>query len=110
MSCQAKASMLVVWACTDCRFIRGSKRSGFDFQLELEWQQGSSAADAREPRGTLKVPSASPDDLDDLHIEVSIDTPTGDAAADNAARQAAKELKEPLQELLEQFLSELRSR
>lgn len=94
----------------DCRFIRGNKRSGFDFELDLEWQQGSSTADAQGARGTLKVPSAGPDDLDDLHIEVSIDAPTGDRQADEAARQAAKQLKQPLQDLLEQFLTELRSR
>jgi hypothetical protein len=78
--------------------------------LELEWQRGSSVSDAQEPRGTLKVPSASPDDLDDLHCEVSIDAGSGDAAADEAARQAAKKLQQPLQDLLEQFLGELRSR
>lgn len=92
------------------RFIRGKKRSGFDFNMELEWQRGSSTADAGDPRGTLKLPSASPDDLDDLICEVSIDAATGDAAADEAARQAAKQLKGPLQEVLEQFLTELRSR
>jgi hypothetical protein len=92
------------------RFIRGKKRSGFDFNIELEWQQGSSTADAGEPRGTLKLPSASPDDLDDLLCEVSIDAATGDAAADEAAWQAAKKLKEPLQDVLEQFLTELRTR
>lgn len=92
-----------------CRFIRGKKRSGFDFQIELEWQQGSSISEAKEARGTLKVPSASPDDLDNLHCEVSIDGGTGDAAADEAARQAAKALKQPLQDALEKFLAELRS-
>lgn len=92
------------------RFIRGKKRSGFDFSLELEWQRGSSVSDAREPRGTLKVPSASPDDLDDLACEVSIDAGTGDAAADEAARQAAKKLQQLLQDLLQEFLGELRSR
>jgi len=94
----------------DCRFIRGNKRSGFDFELDLEWQQGSSTADAQGTRGTLKVPSVGPDDLDDLHVEVSIDAPTGDGQADEAAWQAAKQLKQPLQDLLEQFLTELRSR
>lgn len=93
-----------------CRFIRGKKRSGFDFQIDLEWHQGSSTADAKEPRGTLKVPSASPDDLDDLICEVSLDAGTGEAAADEAARQAAQKLKQPLQEALEQFLTELRSK
>lgn len=91
-------------------FIRGNKRSGFDFELDLEWQQGSSTADAQGTRGTLKVPSVGPDDLDDLHVEVSIDAPTGDGQADEAAWQAAKQLKQPLQDLLEQFLTELRSR
>lgn len=67
-------------------------------------------SDAREPRGTLKVPSASPDDLDDLACEVSIDAGTGDAAADEAARQAAKKLQQLLQDLLQEFLGELRSR
>jgi hypothetical protein len=95
--------------CATClaarRFIRGKKRSGFDFQLELQWQHSSAGS-----KGTLKVPSATPDDLDDLHCEVSIDPGTGDTPADDAARQAAKKLKEPLQELLGQLLAELRSK
>lgn len=90
-----------------CRFIRGKKRSGFDFQIELEW---SSTADAQEPRGTLKLPSASPDDLDDLHCEVSLDAGTGEAAADEAARQGAKQLKQELVGVLEEFLEELRNK
>jgi hypothetical protein len=96
--------------CCCHRFIRGKKRAGFEFEVELEWQQGSSIAEAQEPRGTLKLPSVSPDDLDDLHCEVSVDAATGDAAADEAARQAAKQLKQHLQDVLDQFYAELRSK
>lgn len=103
--------LLLLVRLTSClRFIRGKKRSGFDFHIELEWQHGSSSSSATGTRGTLKLPSASPDDLDDLHVEVSIDVPSGDAAADEAARQAAKQLKQPLQEVLDSFLTELRGR
>jgi hypothetical protein len=110
MACLWIISLPFAMLCCCHRFIRGKKRAGFDFDIQLEWQQGGSIAEAQEPRGTLKLPSASPDDLDDLHCEVSVDAGTGDAAADEAARQAAKQLKQQLQDVLGQFYTELRSK
>lgn len=94
-------------------FIRGKKRHGFEFEIELTWQLSSSSSSdaATEPgrKGTIKLPSASPDELDDLHMEVSLDQASGDAA-DAAALQAARSLKQPLEEALTKFYAELKQK
>lgn len=63
------------------------------------------------PRGTVKVPSASPDDLDDLQLEVALDAGgSWQQAAGSAALAAARGLKQPLQAAFEALLAELREK
>lgn len=99
-----------------CRFIRKQKRAGFDFEnLELCWQHTSSSssgsADADGPRGTVKLLSVAPDDIDDLHLEVSLDSSSSSGSDEGAAAlRDARALKQPLQEALTHFLAELRDK
>jgi hypothetical protein len=103
-------------------FIRGKKRHGFEFDLELQWKLLSSssgsgnaaAADSEEEAGcsgSMKLTGVSPDELDDLsHIDVTLAKASGDAAADSAALAAARGLKEPLEQALAAFYAELRTK
>lgn len=86
-------------------FIRGNKRHGFDFSMDLSWELSSS----KDTKGTLKVSDATPDDLDDLHVEVKLDKNSGDTTADTAALQAARGLKQQLETHLQQFYSQLKA-
>lgn len=91
-------------------FIRGKKRHGFDFNIELAWQAvDSSGVSAAAAKGTLMLSDVTPDDLDDLHIEVKLNTAAGDAMADAAAVQAAKGLKQPLEQVIARFYRDLKT-
>jgi hypothetical protein len=118
-SCNVVSGDAHIW------FIRGKKRHGFEFDIELQWKLGSSssssagddaaaAADADAAAGSsgnIKLSGVSPDELDDLsHMEVTLSNASGDAAADSAALAAAKGLKEPLEQALAAFYAELRTR
>jgi hypothetical protein len=57
----------------------------------------------------MKLPSASPDDLDDLHIQdVKVVKSSNDAAADASALTAAKALKGSLEAALANYYEELK--
>lgn len=60
--------------------------------------------------GTIELPSASADDLDDLHLEASLGE--GGAAQGGAATAlaAARELKQPLTRAMEEFFEELKTK
>ncbi|KAI8463768.1 MAG: hypothetical protein J3K34DRAFT_135846 [Monoraphidium minutum] len=91
-------------------FIRGSKRAGFEFDIEAAWAVG--AGDS-EVKGTLKLAGASPDDLDDIEpseVVVSDKVPGREAAEAAAARAARSELAGPLRAALAGFYSELKQR
>jgi hypothetical protein len=96
-------------------FIRGKKRHGFEFNIACSWEaenagsSSSEAAAAAVVKGTLRLPTASPDDLDDLHMEVEITDKTGvDAAVQQQALREAKQLKEPLEAALSKFYADLK--
>jgi hypothetical protein len=104
-------------------FIRGKKRHGFEFDIELQWKlnNGSSSSSAGDDAaaadadaatgsgGSIKLSGVSPDELDDLsHMEVTLSNASGDSAADSAALAAAKGLKEPLEQALAAFYAELK--
>lgn len=102
-------------------FIRGKKRHGFEFDIELQWSLSSSsgssdaaaaaAAAAAGSSGSIKLTGVSPDELDDLsHMEVTLSQASGDAAADAAALAAARGLKGPLQQALAGFYAELKTK
>jgi hypothetical protein len=104
---------------TSHRFIRGKKRSGFEFELDLAWTSSSSGSGGGDCGsdgsggccGAIKVPSASPDDVEDLHCEVTLDSAAGgDAAAGSAALQEARGLQQPLQRVLAQLVEDLRDK
>jgi hypothetical protein len=115
-SCNVLSGDAHIW------FIRGKKRHGFEFDIELQWKLGSSssssagddaaAADAEAAAGSsgsIKLSGVSPDELDDLsHMEVTLGSASGEAAADSAALAAAKGLKEPLGQALAAFYAELK--
>lgn len=87
-------------------FIRGKKRHGFEFDVSLTWLDPATGI-----KGTIKLPSASPDDMDDLHLEADItDKDTAKAAQEAAALQAARSMKPCLQELLSGFYDELKQK
>ncbi|KAF8072971.1 hypothetical protein HT031_000631 [Scenedesmus sp. PABB004] len=90
-------------------FVRGTPRCGFDFNIELAWACGG-GAEPGSASGTLRLPVASPDELDgDLLLEdVKLDAPSGDAAADAAALAAARGLKPALEEALREFYAALK--
>jgi len=96
-------------------FIRGKRRVGFEFELELTWQISASTGSttgtpaAAAVQGTMKLPSASPDELDDLHIQdVKVVKSSNDAAADASALSAAKGLKGSLEAALANYYEELK--
>lgn len=90
-------------------FIRGSKRTGFEFDISLDWAAGEGES---EVRGTLKVAGASPDDIDDVEpSEVSVsDRKPGREAAEAAGAREARRLAGPLREALASFYAELKQR
>jgi hypothetical protein len=97
-------------------FIRGKKRHGFEFDIELQWKlSSSSSSDAADAgacsSGSIKLSGVSPDELDDLsHMEVTLSKASGNAAADSAALAAAKGLKGPLEQALAAFYAELKTK
>ncbi|KAF6266582.1 activator of Hsp90 ATPase [Scenedesmus sp. NREL 46B-D3] len=119
-SCNVLSGDAHIW------FIRGKKRHGFEFDIELQWKLSSSSspgddsaaaqaagtADAEAgSSGSIKLSAVSPDELDDLsHMEVTVSNAVGDAAAESVALAAAKGLKEPLEHVLDAFYAELRAK
>jgi len=90
-------------------FIRGSKRAGFEFDLDLTWTAGEGE---EAVQGTLKLMGASPDDLEDIEpSEVAVsERRAGRGASEAAAVSEAKRLAGPIREALEAFYAELRQR
>lgn len=88
-------------------FVRGKKRHGFDLNISIAWEGGSSSSSVK---GTVKLPSASPDDLDDLHMEVELaGAQTAEASAQQAALREARGLKDVLEEVLQQFYQDMKA-
>lgn len=86
-------------------FIRGSKRAGFEFDMDLTWAAGDGD---EEVTGTMRLVGASPDDLDDLEpSEVKVlDKKDGRGAAEPAAVKEAKGLAEGIRKALRSFYNE----
>eukprot|EP00775_Hariotina_reticulata_P013632 gene13632-biopygen15572 len=96
-------------------WIRGKRRVGFEFEVELTWQisgnssSSSKCTHAAAVQGTMKLPSASPDELDELHIQdVKLSNSSSNAAADASALTAAKGLKGSLEAALSSYYEELK--
>jgi hypothetical protein len=90
-------------------FIRGSKRAGFEFDIDASWAVGDAGS---EVAGTLKLVGASPDDLDDIEpSEVKVaDKKAGREADEAAAIKEARKLAGPLRQALAAFYEELKQR
>ena len=96
-------------------FIRGKKRHGFEFNIACSWQaeagstSSSSSSESAVVKGTLRLPTASPDDLDDVHMEVDVSDKAGtDAAVQQQVLREVRQLKEPLEAALRSFYAELK--
>ncbi|KAL4436753.1 hypothetical protein ABPG75_003892 [Micractinium tetrahymenae] len=103
-------------------FVRGKKRAGFELAVEFRWRADLAGAAVT---GTAKVPHAAADELDEMELEVKLDSsaPAGDAGgeggveaaeASEAQRQAAKaavsSMLPKLEGAMEQLLELIRQR
>jgi hypothetical protein len=86
--------------------VRGKKRHGFSFEISMSWKM--EAAGAATVAGTLKVPNADVEDLDDLTLEPEV-TKSGKDKEEAEALAACKQLKGPLEKALQDFLKEFKT-
>ncbi|GIL75935.1 hypothetical protein Vretimale_5509 [Volvox reticuliferus] len=101
-SCEGEANIFIV---------RGKKRCGFDFELQLAWK-ATPRPEAIEIRGHCKVLNFSSDDPDDLEVQPEVSHRQPDRAADEAAALARVKtvLQSELVKILGQLLEELKAR
>ncbi|GAX83043.1 hypothetical protein CEUSTIGMA_g10469.t1 [Chlamydomonas eustigma] len=86
--------------------VRGKKRHGFSFEISMSWKM--EAAGGISVSGTLKIPNADVEDLDDLTLEPSV-TKSGRDKEEADALTAVKKLKGPLEKVLSGFLREFKA-
>ncbi|GLI65481.1 hypothetical protein VaNZ11_009019 [Volvox africanus] len=101
-SCEGEANIFIV---------RGKKRCGFDFELQLAWK-ATSRPGAIESRGNCKVLNFSSDDPDDLEVQPEVSQRQPDRATDEAVVLARVKavLQSELVKVLKQLLEELKAR
>ncbi|GFR47177.1 hypothetical protein Agub_g8870, partial [Astrephomene gubernaculifera] len=101
-SCEGEANIFLV---------RGKKRCGFDFELQLAWKAVPRPG-AVEIRGHCKVLNFSSDDPDDLEVRPEVGARQPERAADEAAAMArVKAVLQPeLVRVLGQLLEELKQK
>ncbi|KXZ56283.1 hypothetical protein GPECTOR_1g248 [Gonium pectorale] len=101
-SCEGEANIFIV---------RGKKRCGFDFELQLAWKAVPRPG-AIEVRGVCKVLSFCSDDPDDLEVAPEVGSRQPERAADEAAALALVKstLRPQLSKLLVQLLDELKQK
>eukprot|EP00884_Botryococcus_braunii_P017879 jgi/Botrbrau1/4775/Bobra.0137s0047.1 len=92
--------------------IRGKPRGGFEFDIELDWtaELPGSDTELKKVNGTLRIPNACPDDLDELKLTVSVEERSEPLKAEEeTAVEGAKGLLGPLKEQLHAFALSLRN-
>ncbi|GIL44600.1 hypothetical protein Vafri_2125, partial [Volvox africanus] len=101
-SCEGEANIFIV---------RGKKRCGFDFELQLAWK-ATPRPEAIEIRGHCKVLNFSSDDPDDLEVQPEVSHRQPDRAADEAVALARVKavLESELVKVVSQLLEELKAR
>ncbi|KAG2450472.1 hypothetical protein HYH02_004973 [Chlamydomonas schloesseri] len=101
-SCEGEANIFLV---------RGKKRCGFDFELQLAWK-AVPAPGAIEIRGTCKVLNFCSDDPDDMEVVPEVGHKQAERAADEAAalKKVKSALTPALGKVLAQLLDELKAK
>lgn len=112
---ESKDPHVIVTRIKDCQgdanlwIVRGKKKCGFDFEITLEW---TACVEGEDICGTIKILEASPDNLDDLEIEVK-----AEEGKDNQRKhlhpeavRRARTLASKLEEALSVFYVELQNK
>lgn len=89
--CEGEARVLIV---------RGKKRAGFEFALELHW----TASGAGSGSGVVTIEEVSETSLDDFGLEVSVNEPN---ASSSKLRIAATKLDDSIRKVLEAVVQQM---
>lgn len=87
--------------------VRGQRRAGFEFEIKVKWTLEGAGKSAS---GTAKVPEASSDDLDDMEVEIEVQSAEPSEYSSGAKAAVGKDLRSLLLGRLNDLIEKIKTK